>query len=783
MAQFFVEETVIAEQEVGEEKPDIFYRAAQWCLLILAALLPVWFLPTTTSPVILNKVFFVSILTMVAALCYLAHAILRGRATIPFHYAWIAFLAALLVWVVSALLSPQVITSFFGVGGEVTTVSALVVFGVLAFMISALFGTPKDYARLMVALGIGFALFLLSVLFFALGGGRLLGGIFTDESFNTIGSWRSVALVLGFYVLLAYPFLLRATGRVRSVLAALFIAGLLGLIVVNVPITWGIVGFFAIMFLSYAIWQRVISGALLVVSLLLLVISLFGFFSQDIISAATPVVAPLEVNISHQATLGLLKSALGENLLLGHGPATFVYLWDRLKPLEINQLPFWNTRFAVGSSLLLTIPTEVGVLGALAFLTFLALVWLASLRAAMMNNEQWLFGLSAFVVLSYIMLVWALYPVGYTLVALGFIAIGFGLAVLRVTGLAPTYELVLFREGPSGFIASLFLVFLMILGAGGVYLSSTRYAGQVAFARGLDMFNREGNIESAETILQSAIRFDSRNSAYARSLSQLYVVRARNVAQANAAPRELLGSQFADVLDRAIRAGQDAIRASSLDFENYQSLGKVYEFLIPLGAEGAMQAAVTQYEEGLKRAPKNPSLFRDQALAYFAEAVRTNNTALLGKAETALQKSLELKPNYTDAHFLLAQIYDSEGNAPEAIRRSEAAALLAPNDIGALFQLGLLYYKANRLPDAEVVLKRAVANNTNYSNARYFLGLMYDRTNRRTEAIEEFEKIAALNPGNSEVQAILSNLRAGRPALSSIVPPPEERKSPPVDEN
>ena len=130
-------------------------------------------------------------------------------------------------------------------------------------------------------------------------------------------------------------------------------------------------------------------------------------------------------------------------------------------------------------------------------------------------------------------------------------------------------------------------------------------------------------------------------------------------------------------------------------------------------------------------------------LAYFAEAVRTNNIALLGQAEEALKKAVELKPNYTDAYFLLAQIYDAQGNQQEAIRRAEAAALLAPNDIGTLFQLGLLYYKANRLSDAGVVLERAVAINVNYSNARYFLGLIYDRTSRSSKAIEEFEIIPA----------------------------------------
>ena len=53
------------------------------------------------------------------------------------------------------------------------------------------------------------------------------------------------------------------------------------------------------------------------------------------------------------------------------------------------------------------------------------------------------------------------------------------------------------------------------------------------------------------------------------------------------------------------------------------------------------------------------------------------------------------------------------------------------------------------------------------------------------EAIEQFEQIKILNPGNEEVEKILSNLKAGRRALSNISPPelaPEEREDLPIEE-
>ena len=173
-------------------------------------------------------------------------------------------------------------------------------------------------------------------------------------------------------------------------------------------------------------------------------------------------------------------------------------------------------------------------------------------------------------------------------------------------------------------------------------------------------------------------------------------------------------------------------------------------------------------------------MWHDTGAVIIADVLRTRDTSLLKQAEEAFAKSIELKPDYTDSHFLLAQVFDAEGNLPEATRRAEAAALLAPNDIGSLFQLGMLYYKSDRLPDAENVLNAALRVNVDYSNARYFLGLIYDRTNRRDAAIEQFEKIKALNAGNQEVETILSNLRSGRNALTSISSPPDKRSAPPV---
>ncbi len=769
------------ETENQQEPQDIFFKASQWCLYILAFVLPVWFLPLTIAPVLLNKVFVVSVLIITSLLFYLAHVIIRGRATIAAHWVFgLMILLALAVGVSSAM-SGQAMMSAIGIGGEIDTLTTLVTFFVMTWMMATVITDKGSFSRLMVASGAGFVAFLLVSGLTLLGMGSWFGAV--DKTFNTVGSWDAAALAAGLFIMMLYPILLRVVGIWRWVLAGLFIISLIIVGAVNLPLAWGIVGFFAIIFLSYAIWQRQISPTALSVSFLLLFVSLFGFFSRDAISSLTGIDAPPNVTVTYQATSDITVAALNEHLLFGTGPATFQSLWDRFRPVDVNQSVFWNARFSSGFSYIMTLLSQWGIIGWGVFILLLLSVWYVSLVAvSRVRADQHMLALSAFLLVSYTLLMWALYPVGYTLVALGFFALGLGISSLRLSGTLPTYDLILFREGPAGFISSLLLVFLMVVGAGGVYAMSTRYAGQIAFANALKVFNEKADDAGAEKGILYAISFDRLNPVYVRSLSQIYFLRAQAIARTFTNPQQLLASQdFNNALNGSIKYAQSAITLAPQDFDNHRALGKIYEALVP--TPNAAAAAIAQYQKAGTLAPKNPELWYSQGLVNRNDAIATKSVEALKQAEVALKKAVELKADYTDAHYLLAQILDAQGSTDEAIEGAKNAAALAPNDIGNHFQLGFLYYKANRLPEAEASFQRTLVINENYSNARYFLGLIYDRTNHKPEAIAQFEKIQALNPDNQEVQLILKNLRSGKGAVQGLTqPPPDQRTSAPVSE-
>lgn len=766
---------------------ELLYKAAQWCMLALAFLAPVWFLPTTIAPVEFNKELMAATLVFVSLILYLAYSIKSGKVSLPYHSIFIAAGLLLLAWLASALISGAPL-AIFGLGAEPNSLFTLATLFLMSVMIMLLFSDAMSLYRLILALAWGLIVFLAMVWIFSVfGAGSYLGGLFAQRTFNAVGSWNAVGFASGFFLVMLYPFLLSSSGRFRLVIACLFLLSLFLVLIVNFPLVWGVIGFFAIFLLSYAIWRQNITLVGVGVPLLLLLIALFAFFFSNLIAQNISVPAPLEVGVSHKTTLDIAGKALRENTFFGSGPNSFGYLWDRYKPLEVNATQFWGIRFNTGSSYLLTALAEIGLLGWLIYLAFLIWLWYLSLSAVAKENdtESGILGFSAFLILSYAILMWALYAVPYTLAVFGFLAIGISLANLKRAGVLYNYEISLVGEGPRGFISALVMVFFIIVGVLGVYAVTVRYVGQWAYARGLDSFNRLGNLDVAEKQILLAVQSSVSNDLYWRSLSQIYLTRAQLLLQDRATPQDILGSKFKDFLDKSVSASQNAIKAAPADFINYRALGKTYEFLIQLGTAGALEASQIQYDEALKHSPGSPLIWRDKAVAYLADFAAKKNQDSLKKAEEALLKAVELKQDYVEGHFLLAQIYDAEGKTEESIKRGEAAAILAPNDIGALFQLGLLYYRVNRLSDAKIVFERAVSINANYSNARYFLGLIYSRTSRSSGAISEFEKILALNPDNQEIKAILSNLRAGKDALSGIAPPapsPEKRKEPPVQE-
>ena len=414
-------------------------------------------------------------------------------------------------------------------------------------------------------------------------------------------------------------------------------------------------------------------------------------------------------------------------------------------------------------------------------------------------------------VVVYFFVSWFLYPANFSLLMFSFVALGLLMAANVAGGKMEERNISLIASPQRTMIVSLLLIVLMIGSVSLLYVESQKYVASLYFSSGLKIFNANQNPDSALVRVGEAINLDPMVDDYQRAASQLFLVKTKNtldsLQSASGVAAEPLRADFQNNMARAVSFAQQAQILGPSESANWTNLGYVYEnvLLFVDGAEGWMTMA---YEKAVALEPQNPAPWSDLGRAYLAAADKiqtqlnqmssaekpdqTKIDALkqkwnedVAKSIDALSRAVQIKPDYSLAHLLLAQAYTRQGDIKNAIQKSFDYYSLNPTDAGAAFQLGFLFYKDSQMANARAALERAVELSADYSNARYFLGLVYDTQGNKDMAKEQFAKIAELNPDNQEVKEILGNLNAGRGALETIVPPamsPDQRTQAPVPE-
>ena len=547
-----------------------------------------------------------------------------------------------------------------------------------------------------------------------------------------------------------------------------------------------------------------------------------------------------EVRPTNQATYDISKEVLKSGGiatdLFGSGPGTFTFDYGLYRGPVNNQNAieklFWGVRFNQGFSFASTALATAGVLGVLALaLLILSFLWQvfrksdllseapstgASTELSRMSSGQAPGNAGAlratFIsVVVYFFVSWFLYPANFSLLMFSFVALGLLMAANVAGGKMEERNISLIASPQRTMIVSLLLIVLMIGSVSLLYVESQKYVASLYFSSGLKIFSANQNPDSALVRVGEAINLDPMVDDYQRAASQLFLVKTKNtldsLQSASGVAAESLRADFQNNMARAVSFAQQAQILGPSESANWTNLGYVYEnvLLFVDGAEGWMTMA---YEKAVALEPQNPAPWSDLGRAYLAAADKiqtqlnqmssaekpdqTKIDALkqkwnedVAKSIDALSRAVQIKPDYSLAHLLLAQAYTRQGDIKNAIQKSFDYYSLNPTDAGAAFQLGFLFYKDSQMANARAALERAVELSADYSNARYFLGLVYDTQGNKDMAKEQFAKIAELNPDNQEVKEILGNLNAGRGALETIVPPamsPDQRTQAPVPE-
>ncbi len=651
-------------------------------LFVVIVLLPIFFLPFTTIPVETSKGILLVIGLIASVIFWTIARFSDGRIDLPKSTAMLASGGVVLATFLSALFSGSLGVSLFGTILDIGSFWFIFAAVLLMLMSAVIFKDQKKAQFLLFGTVASAALVLVFQALHIFLPHILSFGILPNATDNIVGSWNTLGIFAGFFVVASlfifefYPL----AKRIRIALGAFTVFALLLIAVVNFVFVWEIVGIFALLLFVYKVSintsqkEQGTKVQFPIFSFAIILAALFFFMSSGFIGGLLPTklkISTNEVNPSFLSTASVTKSVLKTNPVFGLGPNRFADAWALYKPTIINSTQFWDVSFTSGSGLLPTLMTTTGIIGILAWLAFLALFVLSGIRWLFFNlkSNANLESISFFFLALYLFCSAFFYGTGTVLFLMALVFAGVFIGLVSSTRKNGEISILFLNDHRKSFFSMLLLVIVMIISAAVGFKYIQRFASVPYFTRTLGATT----IEGAELNIKKALTLHS-NDLYLRTYSQVYLLKFNSiVANGGQNLSDADKASLQTSLDQAVNGSQLATQHNNKNYLNYQMLGSIYQTAGFVGVKDAYIKALEAYTQASNLNPANPRL--KLVMANISSALNDNT-----QAKVYANQALTLKPDYIDALVVLSQIAKSEGNINEAISYAEKALVLSPGN-------------------------------------------------------------------------------------------------------
>lgn len=759
-------------------------QISEHIVTVVFGFLPLIIIPIAFIPLDYGKV-ILAIVAVALAILFFSLSVLRSgtfRLSTP--------LPLIALWVVagfaglSAIFSGDTTDALIGDLFEVNTAVFLLMLALVASLSSFMKLTKMSIMRLYIYLTASAALLgIFHVARVLVGADTLSLGLFGSAVSTTVGSWNDLGLFFGLSVLLSMVALeqLPLTRWGRIVFSVGVFLSLCMLAVINFKAVWWVLGLVSLIMLMYSlvkdrfsdsgisvvekaqssIQSILLSLGVFVVSLLFIVA---GSPLGSMISEATGI-SYLEVRPSFSATADIARSVYSENAFFGIGPNKFIDAWRLYKDPSINQTIFWNTDFRGGNGYITTSFVTIGILGALAWLSFFGLFLYAGFRMLFKTvhaDKFWYFiGSSSFVAATYLWGMAFIYLPGATILLLAalFTAITFA-AYAEIVG-APTLTLSVQRNKRAAIVLVGIVMIAVVSSASIMYYTGRHFSAVYLYTDtiasvepGTTLTDVEAGIARAFSVVQ--------NDAYARQVANYQLAKINSLLTITE-PTAEQQQEFQNAIINGINSAQRAVELDGTDARNWAVLGGIYSVLVAAGETEVLDRAQEAISNARRYAPNDPSYVLQEAQLQ----VRAQN---IDRARELITEAISMKSNYAAALSFLTEIELASGRTAEAVAATQAIINLEPNNPARYYQLAILQSAAGNIESGIVALERAVALDSNYANARYLLALAYAQQNRMTEAVEQLKVVRDLNPDNAPVSDLIAEMESGQYVATPITP-------------
>ncbi len=744
----------------------IYSKISRWFLCIGVFVLPLFFLPWTTSVLELNKQLLLLILAGGTLILWLLHVVISGQLSWRHNSLDKGIVAFLLAVSLSTIFSLARFKSLFGLTGSLSDALVTVVaLSIFYFGIVNLFDDKGSKVRIIL----GYSLF--AVLLYGI---LNMFGVYVvrfpfamSKAFNTVGSINSLGMIAAVSLPLFYKIKPAFLGKYIN-MAGMFLA-LAVLVILNWWVLWvvAIVGMATMIALDSLnnpgskISKFLLPMTVIVLGVFLMVVNFnLNFLKKDF---------PIEVAPSFGLSFNVAESVLKKNIAFGYGPENFSLAFDQYGAGKLANTTLSNAKFLDSTSQVFNWTVQGGLI---VLVSFAFLLWL--LARSMFKGgltEEDIGVLSGVVAL---MVGMFLYPFNLTLMFVAFVM----MALVAVSLWGDEKRLLNVEERPStslisslGFIAGLILVLV------GFYFGATLYISDVKYVQAL----ASQDIDKTVNLLGEAINWNGQNDRYYKASSQAALALLStelNKKDNDANKTAKIQNYLASAINLAKRATEVAPRESN----NWSNLGDVYQNLMGF-VDGVDKLAEDSYLKAAELRPGDAFFYNKIGSMYLAKSDLSRQLAAgsgvnaakfrqeimpnLIKAEENFKKAIDLAESFGLAIYNLGSAYDRMGKVREAIGQLEKIAPYNSNQPTLAFELGLLYYRDNQKDKAFSQLQRAVLLSPDFANARWYLGLLYEERQDIPNAIDQMQKILSIdtNKDNQTVLTKLDDLQRGKKSI------------------
>lgn len=610
----------------------IAQRVSDGVPYVLAFLVPFFFLPITTDFFEFNKMYLVVLSAIVAMGCWIATSLVHGHIRLT-----IAPATAPLLLLVGALLASTFMVStyplevFWGIGLSVISLSLLFI-GVTSvsqtlqprlLLLSATAGVLLMTAlNVLERFGVGISSILIKY-----------SNIVTTVrpgTFHPAGSVLSgLTLLIPLLVALGIELLNAKTGRDKvlyGVLSALLLAAV-----------------------GYHVWLMTPA------------------------QLGPPNLIPFQA--SRSIAIDVLKQT--KHMLLGYGPTSYTSAFTQLRPVGMNLTPAWNVRFSSARIEPLQIFTTLGLIGFVAWFILLA-AFVRSMLPLTPTNRPLV------VLLAVILLEFLFIPANLPLLVLLFLA-GIGLTValkqqttrhvsdlilhlFAIRVVAPSTAAQVEKQQASRAFVGVCCAILAVGMGIAVYFLGRLYIADTIFYRSLLAAGKnEGN--TTYNLQAQTIAIAPYVDRYRSSFAVTNFLIASSLASNSQASQEDKAN-VPQLIQQSIREAKAAVELDQGKVQHWETLATLYRQLIGV-AQSSDQWTIAAYVRAIQLDPTNPSLRLDVGGTYltmqdYDQAIRL------------FQQAIELKPDWANAYYNLANGYIQKGDKTAAIEALNKTLALLP---------------------------------------------------------------------------------------------------------